>query len=54
MVLDWFALGIKREGPEAIQVDLFTEAGGHSIHQQSSSGTLNLDIVGQPIPVDKG
>lgn len=53
VVLDRFALRVEREGPEAIQMDLLTEAGGQRVHEETRGWTLDVDVVGQPITVDK-
>lgn len=52
VVLDWFAVRVEREGPEAVQVDLLAEAGGHRVHEEAGGRALDVDIVGQPIPVE--
>lgn len=53
MVFDWFPPRVEWEGPEAVKMDLLTEASGHRVHEEASGGTLDVDIVGEPIPVDK-
>lgn len=53
MVFDRFALWVEWEGPEAVKVDLLTEAGGQRVHEEPCGRTLDVDIVGQPVPVDK-
>lgn len=53
MVFDWFALWAEWKRPEAVQMDLFTEASSHGVHEEPGGRTLDVDIVGQPIPVDK-
>lgn len=54
MVFNWFALWVEGKGPEAVKMDLLTEAGGHRVHEEASGRTLDVDIVGKPVPVDKG
>lgn len=49
MVLDWFAVRIVSERPEAVQVDLITKACGHGVHQESGGGSFDLDMIGQPV-----
>lgn len=46
VVFDWFALRVEWEGPEAVKMDLFTEASGHRVHEEPSGRTLDVDIVG--------
>lgn len=53
VVFDWFALWVELKGPEAVKMDLLTEAGGHRVHQEPSGWTLYVDIVGQPKPNEK-
>lgn len=53
VVLDWSAAWVQREGPEAVQVDLLAEAGGHGVHEQPRGWAFDVDIVSQPIPVDR-
>lgn len=50
MILDGFALRVPRERPETVEVDFFTEASGHGVHEKAGGGTLDLDVVGQPVP----
>lgn len=54
VVLDWSAVWVAWEGPEAVQMDLLAEAGGHGVHEQTRGWTFDVDIVGQPIPADRG
>lgn len=53
VVFDRFALWVKCKGPEAVKMDLLTETSGHRVHEETSGRTLYVDIVGQPVPVDK-
>lgn len=53
MVFDRFAVWVKWKRPEAVQMDFFTKASGHGVHEESGGRTLDMDVVGQPIPVDK-
>lgn len=53
VVLHHIPLMVAVERPEAIQVDLVTEARGHGVHQEASGGTLDLHLIGQPIAVEK-
>ena len=53
MVFNWFTLWVEWKGPEAVKMDLLTEACRQCVHEEASGRTLNVDIVGQPIPVDK-
>lgn len=53
VVFHRFALWVERKGPEPVQMDLFTETSGHGVHEQASGRTLYVDVVGQPIAVDK-
>lgn len=46
MVLDGFSLRVEWEGPEAVKMDLFTEASGHCVHEEPSGRTLDVHIVG--------
>lgn len=50
MVLDWSATWVEWEGPEAVQMDLLAEAGGHCVHEQTRGRAFDVDVVGQPIP----
>lgn len=52
VVLDRSAVWVEREGPEAVQVDLFAEAGGHRVHEQARGWPFDVDVVGKPIPAD--
>ncbi len=49
MVLDWFAVRIVSERPEAVQVDLITKACSHGVHQESGGRSFDLDMIGQPV-----
>lgn len=53
MVFDWFALWVEGKGPEAIKMDLFTEASSHGVHEEPCGRALDVDVVGQPVPIDK-
>lgn len=53
MILDRFAVRIVSEGPEAVQVNLITKASSHGVHQESGGGTFDLDMIGQPVTVEK-
>lgn len=53
VVLDWSAVWVQCEGPEAVQMDLLAEASGHRVHEQTRGWTFDVNIVGQPIPVDR-
>lgn len=53
MVFDWFALWVEWKRPEAVEMDLLTETSGHCVHEEASGRTLDVDIVSQPIPIDK-
>lgn len=46
MVLDWFAVWVQWEGPEAVEVDLLTEAGSHRVHEETCGWAFDVDIVG--------
>lgn len=46
VVLDRSAVRVEREGPEAVQVDLFAEAGGHRVHEQTRGWAFDVHIVG--------
>lgn len=50
MILHRNSIGIFRKRPESIKVDLVTEACGHGVHQESSAGPLDVDLVGEPVP----
>lgn len=52
VVFNWFALWVEGKGPEAVKMNLLTEASGHRVHEEASGRTLDVDIVGQPVPVD--
>lgn len=54
MVFDWSALGAERKWPEAVEVDLLTEASGHRVHEEASGGTLDVDVVSEPVPANIG
>lgn len=46
VVLDRSAVRVEWERPEAVQMDLFAEAGGHRVHEQTCGWTFDVDIVG--------
>lgn len=46
MVLDRAAVWVEWEGPEAVQMDLFAEAGGHRVHEQTRGRAFDVDVVG--------
>lgn len=50
MILHRNSIGVFRKRPESIQVDLVTEARGHSVHQESRAGSLDVDLVSEPVP----
>lgn len=52
MIFDWFSIYILWEGPEAIEVDFITEPRSQSIHEESCAGSLDENLVGQPITSD--
>lgn len=53
VVFDRFSLRVERKGPEAVKMDFLTEASCHRVHEEPGGRTLDVHIVGQPIPVDK-
>lgn len=53
MVFDWFALWVEWKRPEAVEMDLLTETSSHCVHEEAGGRTLDVDIVSQPIPIDK-
>lgn len=53
VVFNWFALWVEWKRPEAVKMDLFAEAGGHGVHEEAGGRTLDVDVVGQPVPVRK-
>lgn len=50
MILHWISTGVFWEWPKSIQVDLIAETCGHGVHQQSSTGTLDIYLVCEPVP----
>lgn len=52
MVFDWFAKRVEWKGPEAVKMDLFTKASSQGVHEEPSGWTLDVDVVGQPVPSD--
>lgn len=52
VVFDCFPVQVQREGPEAVEVDLFTESSGQGVHEEAGGGTLDVHIVGQPVSSD--
>lgn len=53
VVFNWLAMRVQRKRPEAVKVDLLTEASGHRVHEETRGWTLDVDIVGQPVPVNR-
>lgn len=53
VVFHRFTLRVVWEGPEAVQMDLITEASGHCVHEEPSGRTLDVDMVGEPVPVHR-
>lgn len=50
VVFDRFAMWVEWERPKAVEMDLLTEASGHRVHEEASGRTLDVNIVGQPVP----
>lgn len=46
VVLDRSSLRVVPEGPEAVEMDFFAEAGGHRVHEEPGGRTFYVDIVG--------
>lgn len=40
------SLRVVPEGPEAVEMDFFAEAGGHRVHEEPGGRTFYVDIVG--------
>lgn len=53
VVLDRCAARVQWKGPEAVQMELLAEAGGHGVHEQPRGWPLDVDVVGQPVPADR-
>lgn len=50
VVLDRVLVLVQGKGPEAIEIDLVAEAGGQGVHEQAGGGSLDVHLVGQPVP----
>ncbi len=46
VVFYWFTPRVEWEGPEAVKMDLLTEASGHRVHEEPGGRTLDVDVVG--------
>ena len=46
VVFDRLALRVERKRPEAVEMDLVTEASGHRVHEEAGGRTLDVDVVG--------
>lgn len=52
VVLDRLLVLIQGEWPEAIEMDAVAEASGQGVHEEASGGSLDVHLVGQPVPSD--
>lgn len=50
VVLDRLLVLIQGEWPEAIEMDAVAEASGQGVHEEASGGSLDVHLVGQPVP----
>lgn len=50
VVLDRLLILIQGEWPEAIEMDAVAEASGQGVHEEASGGSLDVHLVGQPVP----
>lgn len=53
VILDWFSMQILWEWPKSVEVNFITKSGGKCIHEETSAGSFNVDLVCQPIAAKK-
>lgn len=53
VVFNCFAMRVHWKWPEAVQMDLLAEAGRHGVHEEACGRTFDVDVIGQPVSVDR-
>lgn len=53
VVLDRVLVLVQGEGPEAVEVDAVAEASGQGVHEEAGGGSLDVHLVGQPVPAKR-